>query len=146
MNATTEKRYEKYKIDYIYREGRSFICAKCKMSFPETAFGIKRNTFRGRRSICNGCRAGERVKLRNRKRDDFISSRGNVCERCKATFPAYVYDIHHMNGRSEDEKGKDMFLLNDPDLQEKLKNCQVLCVNCHRIVHNEQRQDRGFPL
>jgi hypothetical protein len=71
-----------------------------------------------------------------------MSQRGGKCERCGFAHPASdVYDFHHRDPATKEKK---MVQIIDWDefLSESNK-CLLLCANCHRIVHWEDRQAKA---
>ena len=73
-----------------------------------------------------------------------VEKKGGRCERCNGYFLADVFDFHH---RDPSEK---LFTLKISNLTDKpwsavlkeVEKCEMLCANCHRKVHWEERHDR----
>lgn len=68
-----------------------------------------------------------------------ISYLGDKCLHCKNEFHPNVYDFHHKN---PEEKEINISILMDKEkckmterLKQELDKCELLCSNCHRIVH-----------
>lgn len=62
------------------------------------------------------------------------------CVRCGNTFPARCMDFHH---RDPDKKEGDICRLarkpcGDRTLRREIEKCDLLCANCHRILHSEE--------
>lgn len=74
-----------------------------------------------------------------------IMRRGNACEDCKRTFPACCYDFHHRDPQSKEIQPTLVFrTAYSPELREaELAKCDMLCACCHRIRHEEMRQNHA---
>jgi len=81
-----------------------------------------------------------------RSRRDFISEQkvGRACARCGITDPC-VLDFHYIDpmtkaiqlGRASETKVSKQRILDE------IAKCEVLCANCHRILHWEERNGNG---
>ena len=118
------------------------ICPICEKEFEVTKGHGGQN-----RKICynclpNGLSKYERDKLKRqlfyKKINDYKIKRG--CDRCGYNKYPSVLEWHHQN----DEKNfnpadrlKDGSLQGYYDYLEEIKDCMLLCANCHREVHIE---------
>jgi hypothetical protein len=59
------------------------------------------------------------------------------CSRCKKKFPPVCMDLHHIDPSTK--KDTISYLMKSTQninlLIEEVKKCQLLCSNCHRILH-----------
>ena len=64
-----------------------------------------------------------------------------VCKICKEDHPAAL-DFHHINPKKTDKKVNE--LVSDGHtkyrIQAEIDKCEVLCANCHRKHHHEERK------
>ena len=62
------------------------------------------------------------------------------CSKCGFAHPAAM-DFHHIDP-AEKESGIDRLLRNGAmaKIREEMKKCIVLCANCHRVHHYEERE------
>jgi len=84
----------------------------------------------------------KRVAERKRKiREWFKEYKATLsCEECGMNHPA-VIDFHHINPKEKDRKVSsymDMGWSRRRILKE-ISKCRVLCANCHRILHYNER-------
>ena len=119
-------------------------CSYCKKFYPENAFGValttKAKTYRRRK--CRDCYRLMKQALINRHYkwiNDYKQQHG--CEKCKIMDPR-VLDFHHKNHHNK------LFgvsgvrrAIGFKRLQEESKKCEVVCANCHRILHAETRKN-----
>ena len=74
-------------------------------------------------------------QVRQSKLQSLILMLGNCCDICKQQYPSCVYDFHHINpNEKEFELGTHMYH-SIQTLEKEAQKCQLLCANCHRIVH-----------
>ena len=72
---------------------------------------------------------------RNKNKMIAIDSLGGKCSDCGIVYPHYVYDFHHID---QDLKSAELGRLLNCAISvvmEEIKNCVLLCANCHRIRH-----------
>ncbi len=130
------------------------ICKKCNIEKDLSEFSKRSKSKDGYNIYCKKCdyiwnkksydkTSGKRNKYlidRRRKlaqeRNELIKSMGLKCKICGINHPA-VLDFHHVN---PEEKFKDISILkwsgcSDEIFLKEIKKCEVLCANCHRIEH-----------
>lgn len=108
-------------------------CKMCGVEKPLTEFYQNRLARGGYDARCKPCKI-EAAKQRKRQwKIDAIAMKGGKCEMCGGEFPPCVYDFHHHSDDKEispgDADGKEAFF-------REVDKCQLLCSNCHRIVHH----------
>lgn len=69
---------------------------------------------------------------------------GDCCKICKLSFPYAVYDFHHRNPLEKDFHPAAILARNWEFIQRELDKCDLLCANCHRIVHHGDNNDNSF--
>lgn len=77
----------------------------------------------------------QKQKKRQRK-SDCINYLGGVCFNCKSSFHPSVYEFHHRNPKEKDRDPSKLMLLKWETIIKELDKCDLLCANCHRLVHH----------
>jgi hypothetical protein len=134
-------------------------CCRCKLIKNITEFTKEVCKKDGLCAVCKECKKKARkkynqknreiIRLKQReKRKKFQKWAGQFkgkCGRCGETHPACL-DFHHI----KEKEASIASMINRGSLTNKLKEkiieeikkCEVLCSNCHRKVHWEERQNR----
>lgn len=83
------------------------------------------------------------TKCRQKRKIDLIAYKGGKCERCKleSNIPD-IYDFHHLDPTQKEfglgsKAGKSKSL---EEMKKEVDKCQLLCRNCHAIIHYLLRQ------
>jgi len=121
------------------------LCRYCGRLCPEDAFGVALTTKIKvyRRHKCRDCYRSTKKALIARHYD-WLSSykRERGCARCGVADPR-VLDFHH-----KDKKDKLFGIggyrreIGFQRLKDEIEKCEVVCANCHRILHDEVRNGR----
>lgn len=127
------------------------LCKTCNTEKSLDDFAKKGN---GRQSMCRACRKvwfaehyknNKQYYFANRRKQSAVQRKRFYefkatlkCSRCDESHPACL-DFHH-----EDPSHKDgaiaKFITTPRKLQQELAKCIVLCSNCHRKHHWEERR------
>lgn len=87
-----------------------------------------------------------RLKIREKK-GEYIKKLGGVCSCCGEEFPSCCFDFHHINrakynpvkykkiGKKVVKDRNINWYASEKDLAKELNKCELLCSNCHRIIH-----------
>ena len=81
-------------------------------------------------------------KWRKETKNKIVEIMGDCCQMCGKTFPAYVYDLHHIEAGGKEATIASM-LANPTKLEticEELQKCALLCATCHRIYHHSDNE------
>lgn len=72
---------------------------------------------------------------------DYLGGKCKVCgyNKCIASL-----DFHHRDPKSKNKNIKDIFNRDWITVQKELDKCTLLCANCHRELHWEERHDPEF--
>lgn len=117
------------------------FCKYCEKYFPETDFGVAKTTPNKvyRRCKCRYCYRKTKNDLKEKRRgwiNAYKEDRG--CFKCGIR-DYRVLDFHHKD-ESIKSFGISEYYYHQYD-EQKLKNeilkCDVMCANCHRILHAE---------
>lgn len=65
------------------------------------------------------------------------------CKRC-GTKDMRALEFHHRNRDEKDYTMGTYFICNKERIDQELEKCDVLCRNCHAIVHWEQNDKAGY--
>ena len=122
-------------------------CKYCLNVYSEDSFGVALTTETKvyRRRKCRHCyRLTKQALIRRNHQwlNEFKEKRG--CGNCGITNPV-VLDFHHKN---ENDK---LFTVSSfrravgfDRIKNEIKKCEVVCANCHRILHSEIRNGKGI--
>jgi len=94
--------------------------------------------------ICANCHAlehtresGHRDSVRHRQiKADIVTRMGGVCSRCGISGPNEMMHFHHVGPKSFSIKKAIHDNYPVAEINEEIKNCIMLCANCHRHVHS----------
>jgi len=132
-------------------------CGKCKIEYPNTSkFFAKKSILTGKlESTCKSCRKISRKahylnntekskeqdrERKNKTREWFYDIKSKLkCEVCSES-RHWVLDFHHRN--PEEKENSISFLMQanrKTKLLEEIKKCSVLCANCHRDLHYQDK-------
>jgi hypothetical protein len=121
-------------------------CRYCHKSYPESDFGVAKTTKEKvyRRQKCRYCyRKTKNILKANRRQiiDQTKSSKG--CIRCGIT-DSRVLEFHHKGDSPKSFNIADYYYTqySADKLIEEIAKCDVICANCHRILHAEERNGR----
>lgn len=64
---------------------------------------------------------------------------GGRCYDCKKVFPIYVYDLHCSESRMDIKSFAGKKLRPFDEIKDDLDNCVLLCANCYRVRHHDER-------
>ena len=122
-------------------------CHKCEEDRLITQFEyVYRNGKKTdrKRSVCQRCRRKGRGTTRsiNRKKR-LIDLCGGRCVRCSGVFPYFVYDFHHRDDMSKDFTISAIIRTKWDVILKEIAKCDLLCSNCHRIVHYQGTSQSG---
>ena len=129
------------------------ICSKCKLPKSESEF---HNKVDGRLSShCIVCQRlyvrqhykknkayylKKAIKGKLKTHDEFRRLKEVPCADCKQSYPYYVMDFDHVNGKKEYLVSKLVNLGCRTKALNEAKKCEIVCSNCHRIrTFNRQR-------
>jgi hypothetical protein len=118
-------------------------CRYCGNSYPESDFGVAKTTDNKvyRRQKCRYCYRKTKNILRT-KRIDVVNEikEKNGCMRCGIKDPR-VLEFHHLNTDSKEFNIADYYYshYSFERLEVEIAKCAVICANCHRILHAEER-------
>lgn len=116
------------------REHRIKYIRKYRLDRPEKFPNVTGNT--------RDCSSSN---VRRASRKEFcVSYKGGSCEDCGLTTKHYsVYDFHHTDPSTKSfgiaGRGRGVKM---ETLKEELDKCVMICANCHRIRHHENKEEQ----
>lgn len=104
---------------------RDDACAECgKETGGKGGWGLCPTHYKKRRS--------DTIK------DAAVAAMGGSCAKCGGVFHRSVFDFHHVGDKAESPS----YLLanaSPEEIADELSKCVLLCANCHRMEHHDDR-------
>lgn len=95
---------------------------------------------------CIQCYSKFKQIRKNKQRDRFIEFKKTLtCEECGLK-DHRVIEFHHKDPAQKDREVSLMISWSWEKIMEEVDKCSVLCANCHRILHYEERQQKRRGL
>lgn len=121
---------ERYRSDPVNREKARVKSEKWRSDFPEKHILSHKESYEK-----------ARVKIHTQlyvKKKQCVDLLGGKCE-CCGTDNLVVLQFHHIDLKTKSfEIGKEIRLLSMDILLEEIVKCQLLCANCHMMIHNRK--------
>ncbi len=120
-------------------------CRYCHKQYPESDFGVAKTTPDKiyRRRKCRYCYRKTKSALRDRKRGWIDEYKGNLgCEKCGIK-DFRVLDFHHRSEKDKEFSIADFYYyqFSLDKIKEEIAKCEVVCANCYRILHYENKKN-----
>ena len=116
------------------------VCSNCKQEKPTTDFYSQKLHKHGVMSMCKDCFNHFCTQRWINRKVKYINLLGGKCERCGLTLNNShysVFEFHHVDPSTKEYVWTKLRLFSDDRIKNELDECQLLCANCHRIVHSE---------
>jgi len=126
------------------------ICSMCHQTLDVSNFRKNATKPDGLQSQCADCQREYRKRHYQKNRDKYIEKSNEwktefltwwtdfkqrlACEDCGENHPACL-EFHNDNKRAEAKVCRLIWLRNGPKLIQAIKQCDVVCANCHRKRH-----------
>lgn len=82
----------------------------------------------------------DRTKRRQDKKSKYVKKFGSICYDCKQSFIDCVFEFHHLDPETKIHTDPSkVFMFSDKRIEEELSKCVMLCANCHRVRHHNDR-------
>jgi predicted HNH restriction endonuclease len=115
------------------------VCSSCKIEKPISEFYPQKTHKYGVMSMCKNCFN----KLCNdrwiKRKKQYISLLGGECTKCHIKFDGNnyaIFDFHHTDPSAKEYNWAKLRLYTDARIKEELAKCQLVCSNCHRLIHS----------
>ena len=103
-------------------------CGHCGEKNPESFYGNKK-------TVCAKCHNSYTMKLGKEKRKYAVAKLGGKCISCGFDKWIVSLDIHHLDPSTKDPKFSQMRGWSLSRIDREIKNCVLLCRNCHAAHH-----------
>lgn len=113
-------------------------CVECQRAYSKSHYEKNKEKY-----VATALKNNPRYK---NDRVDFVASLKLSCIKCGESHPA-VLDFHHRDPKEKEWSVSQMVQRAAPreKILEEISKCDVLCSNCHRIHHWEERQCSCSP-
>jgi DNA-directed RNA polymerase subunit RPC12/RpoP len=107
---------------------REYRCSRCGETDPE-------KFTKGRYTECKKCRNKYNIHSGKSKKDDIVKYLGGKCRHCGYDKYLPSLDVHHLDPSKKDKNFRTHRYWSWSRLVNEIKNCIVLCRNCHSAFH-----------
>jgi len=116
-------------------------CRECG-DLLEVGENWSRGFQKARQYICNVCSTLTKKKKRHQGKLDAIEYLGGECRDCgKDNYHPSIYEFHHLDPRTKTANPSQYLEAFSRDkLFKELDKCVLLCANCHRLRHYEEKE------
>jgi hypothetical protein len=116
-------------------------CCGCNDIKLLTEFYVTKGKEKGQ-SHCKKCFNKYCVDRWVQKKIDAILYKGGRCIDCNLQYPELpypVFEFHHLDPNKKDVSWTKLRLRSKEKIHKELDKCVLLCANCHRIRHHEEK-------
>ena len=106
---------------------KPYKCA-CGETDPNNFYGNKH-------TVCAKCHGKYTRQVNKDKRELIRQTLGGNCSRCGFDGPTCCYDVHHVDPTQKDPDFIRIRNWSKDRILKEIAKCQLLCRNCHAIVH-----------
>jgi hypothetical protein len=110
-------------------------CPSCKKEKTVDEFG-RRDGRNGIQSYCIPCVYESQMKRWVQRKLDAITYLGGQCKLCGGKFHFASYDFHHRDQTEKEFEWYKLRLKKWELVTKELDKCELLCRNCHSVVHS----------
>ena len=102
---------------------------------------IRNNTWRTKASNDPKYRKDYQGLRQQKHKTRAVNYLGGCCQRCGVSYECLnVYDFHHVDPSQKEAKIATMMGRNSWEkIKKELDKCMLVCANCHREIHAEER-------
>jgi len=126
-SSYTNTNYWLKKFKLTTRKSSRYAC-HCGEKNPSNFYGHKR-------SLCAACMNALAVKRSQQVRLRIIQHLGGACSYCGYMKFSCALDVHHLDSAKKDPQFHAARFWQWPRIEKELKNCILLCKNCHAATH-----------
>lgn len=122
----------------VTEQGR--LCSLCHHIFPDTVEFFYKNG-NGKHSQCKSCLSKRYHKHQRSLKKEIVNYKGGACNLCGYNKCLTALEFHHLNPNEKDFNVARATQRGMPlnKLKEEADKCVLLCANCHREVHEDER-------
>lgn len=122
------------------------ICIDCNTEKPISLFYKQKAHKHGVMSYCKDCFNKRCTERWIQRKIDAIKCKGSKCENCSLELNDYnypVFEFHHLDPTKKEFDWSKLRLQTQTTITKELDKCQLLCANCHRLVHSLEFPDQS---
>lgn len=123
----------KYNLKTIQSSKKPHLCEDCGETNPDDFYSDQKQK-------CKKCHNKRTTKAGQIKRIKAIELLGGCCQQCGYNKCYSALEFHHIDPTLKDVNYATMRGWSFKRIKEELRNCILLCANCHREVHEKLRQ------
>lgn len=112
-------------------------CSKCQEEKPESEFHVKVKKTGQLQAYCKPCLYSIQKQRWKDRKVKAIEYKGGKCVDCNQTYPAPVYQFHHLNPEEKEFSWNKGRLMSWDKVKKELDKCVLLCANCHMLRHSD---------
>lgn len=130
----TSKSLEEFSRNKSRKDGLNNQCKKCQVEYGRCHYENNKATYLAQ------------TKARKEKVRKWLADYKTTlaCEKCGTNHPA-VIDFHHKDGKQKEfDIATATYRKSINNILLEIKKCTVLCSNCHRILHWEERTNANL--
>jgi hypothetical protein len=75
-------------------------------------------------------------ETKRQRKNQAIEYLGGKCNHCQLSYHPAVFEFHHKNPAEKERDPSKMLNSSWDRLKAELDKCELLCANCHRLVHH----------
>lgn len=121
------------------------LCRYCNKYYPESEFGVALTTKKKvyRRHKCKFCYRATKQKLKQKYQQWLMDyKKRHKCSKCGVT-DYRVLEFHHLHNKEFSIAVAFHYAhYGFERLKKEVEKCIVLCANCHRILHHNERNNK----
>ena len=114
-------------------------CSRCQETKKNEEFNTDNKAQSGLSSSCKLCNKNRSAQFRREFKETCIDYLGGECWSCKGEFPVSVFDFHHLDPAQKDVEVSKLTFKPWDEVVAELDKCALLCSNCHRQAHIQER-------
>ena len=121
------------------RRLKPHFCRLCGDKNPENFYGDDKE-------VCGKCH-NERTKRLGKEKSKYAREKlGGKCIVCEYDKYQSALDIHHLNPKIKDKNFKSMRGWSIERIDREIKNCVLLCRNCHSAYHSNEMKEEEVEI
>ncbi len=115
------------------------FCSRCKKDCPIEEFYQRRGNPHGG-VYCKSCTSDQTLERMQNLKRQMVQYKGGECVRCGYKKYFGALEFHHLNPSEKDFNPSSLKRYRfDDRIKNELDKCILVCSNCHREIHHENR-------
>ena len=115
------------------------FCPRCKKQCPIDNFYQRRGKPHGG-VYCKSCTSEQSLERMQNLKRQMVKYKGGECVRCGYKKYIGALEFHHLDPSKKDFNPSSLKRYKfDERIKEELDKCILVCANCHREIHNDER-------